>query len=102
MNDFHTHAIALPTGTRINPATGEGEYADDDQAHYIIDVGGGRLRDFTSFGSFDLNIDDRVNFMHDQTRRELAFQATVIGIRFANGQTFGQVPDKRIPHWVAK
>ena len=95
----HTY-IARPTGKRINPTTPEAAYFyDHGQTHYILEMDG-KARDFTSFGTFPLAIGDRIEMKHDEGR--WLGMAKVTGIRHPDATTEGVIPNKNMPHWVAK
>jgi hypothetical protein len=102
---------ALPTGTKINPATPwDADFYDPDQVHYILrhDTTG-KLRDFTSFGEIYgpldndeiIKVGDHLDMYHDQTDKHFGW-FEVIGIRLENGNVKGQIPGQKMPHWVCK
>lgn len=103
---------ALPTGTNVNVAKGEGEYFEHGtQRHNILRLPGGQYRDLSGYGSDNYDLDapyqfkvgDTVHAHHDQLGGNLTdMGATVVGIRHPDGSTEGDVPDKKIPHWVLK
>jgi hypothetical protein len=93
--------VALPTGATMNPASREtATYYDADQTAYVLQNRDGKYRVFTSFGSFNWNLNDRKDFVHDQTGRDLGTWL-VVGI-ITPTSTDGQIPNRKISHWVAK
>jgi hypothetical protein len=110
MSYVNRAAALLPTGTRMNPSKpDDAEYFDPGQTAYVVRpahqsaTGGEKV--FTSFGncgeSWKIGTIHEVE--HDQTGRfQGAFQ--VIGIASFDGirVTQGEVPDRKLPHWVFK
>ncbi|HUW00782.1 MAG TPA: hypothetical protein VMW08_00385 [Acidimicrobiales bacterium] len=97
-----TEMIALPTGERMRPTEAlDATYMSDDLTLHILDMGDGKLRAFTTWGSL-MAVGDSAYFTHDQTRRDLG-HGTCVTTRHPGGATEGEpLPAKKIPHWVAK
>lgn len=99
---------ARPTSTSMNPSAPEGaEYFDHGQTIYILNVGTAaapKLRAWTTFGSLNIDVNARHEVISDQTGRSLAGWrgAEIVGTRCADGEIFGDVPNRKLPHWVAK
>ena len=95
----------LNSNTTINPADPAGaEYYDAGQVAYILERESGRKVVATSFGTLsdDLAVGKRQGFHHDQSQRSMGL-LTVTGIvTFADGSTLGDIPDKKLPHFVFK
>lgn len=95
----------LDSCTKMNPAQPQdAEYYDAGQVAYILERESGRRLVATSFGSFneDLAIGKSQKFHHDQSGRTMG-HLRIIGIAtFATGATEGEVPDRKLPHFVFK
>jgi hypothetical protein len=104
---YNPHSAALlPTSTKMNPVCPiDAPYYDRGQFAYVMKhLASGALRLFTSFG--DLGSDWAIGTVHevhhDQTLRS-AGEFQVIGkTDFGSHTATGQVPDKKLAHWVFK
>ena len=98
---------ALPTGTTMNPLTGDGDYFDQDQIAYVLfKVNEARTRPtrvFTSSGSIDgWKLGTIIHLHHDQTGAYLG-EYRITGIHaYRTNEMAGDVPNMRIKHCVAK
>lgn len=107
---------ALPTRTKMNPAHPEDDdFYDPGQIAYVFQKDDGKYRVWTSFGLVSgpypndelLQVGDYVSFRHDQTDKILAHGAKCIGIKDyggpeGEGWEQGEIPDRKMAHWVAK
>lgn len=104
-------AALLPTGTTMNPSKPEtAEYFDPSQTAIIVTKDGSAdpkdLRVLTTFGDPGAawGIGTHHEIHHDQTRRYLG-TFTVVGTRNFSQDLLGgigNVPDRKIKHWVFK
>jgi len=102
MSTMYPSAI-LNTNTKINPAAPESaEYFGKNQVAYVIKING-KLRVATSYSLLSyFPLGSRREFCADQSRRNLGF-GTIVGIAsFATGSSVGNVPSKKLAHWVFK
>lgn len=99
-----TYAL-LPTRTFINPFSPAGAtYYDEDQT--ILVVRGApnpwTTRALTTFGSGSpFMIGDTMEIHHDQTLKRVGL-VRIIGRVERDKALHGDVPDRKIPHWVFK
>lgn len=96
----------LPTGTSINPARNEGEYASEGTMLLVLfKVDDSRTRPTrvvsTYGGEGHHHLGQEAVCFHDQTNARLGHYR-VVGIRHADGRTEGEVPDRKIKHSVFK
>lgn len=113
-NRLRRAAALLPTGQTMNPASPQDAMFFDAEATMIVvrkmnmaigevDDKASALRVFTTFGGVDdeWTIGTRHYIQHDQTMRDLG-QFKVVGIALPDGTTSGEVPSRKIKHWVFK
>lgn len=104
---YDSGASLLPTGKTINPSDPtDAYYYHAEQICYVVAdiVNVKKLRALTSFGGFGNGwaLGTVHSIRHDQTWRNLGTYK-VIGIAsFEDGSIVGEVPAKKIPHWVFK
>lgn len=102
------HGIAtLPTGKTMNPSNPDDAfYFDPGQVAYVIkNDDTGKLAVFTSFGHLGSDFDlGKVNeHRHDQTFRSLGWFKVIGIVEFKeNGVALGEIPNRKIKHWVCK
>lgn len=96
----------LPTGTRMNPAQPDGaKFFESDQYAYVVkNVDTGALRVLTSFGHVGeaWEVGTLHSIHHDQSLRHLGYWEVVGTHDYKTGVTTGEVPDKKLGHWVFK
>jgi hypothetical protein len=107
MADKEGPAALLPTGELMNPSKPTtAMYYDEDAVGYIArkvgDVAPSRV--LTSFGRSNDSwaIGTQHTIIHDQTHRDMGRYEVVGFIDFKSGQQMGQVPDRKLRHWVFK
>lgn len=99
--NYGRHMVALPTGKTINPTAPESAYYFDPSATLHVIKIDGKLRAFTTFGSL-MSVGDCEEFKHDQTCRWMGM-ARCVSTRHPDGTVEGEpLPNRKIPHWVAK
>jgi hypothetical protein len=102
MPGYHSYAI-FNSGTKINPASpADAEYYDAGQVAYVLERPSGSRVVATSFGSLRLTVGSRYDFHHDQSRRAMGLLQVIGTVEFATGITEGEIPDKKLPHFVFK
>lgn len=94
----------LPTGTRANPMTREGEYMEPDQTLYVLQrVGSNGYTVASSYGSFATWTVGSVHACyHDQTGAQFGAGQRVVGIVRPGLPNEGMVPSKKLPLRVFK
>jgi hypothetical protein len=96
---------AGPTKTRMNPhLREEADYYDPGQTTYIVedtDPEKNRVWAYTSFGSI-MELGDVDEFRHGWDGPRYLGTFRCIGVVHTDGRTEGDVPARRLPHWVAK
>jgi hypothetical protein len=104
-NMSRNSAALLPTGTKMNPMDPkDATYYDEGQVAYVVESEDGKFKVLTSFGSLgsDWAVGRCHEIHHDQTFRNFGF-FTVTGIRnYKTSEVTGEVPSKKLPHWVFK
>jgi hypothetical protein len=105
---YETANYILPTGTSINPATGEGEYSDPSHGQVLFvmfklnDKRTRPTRVFSSYGSVrGWELGTKHSCRHDQTNAFLG-DYEVVGIVHEDGTKEGNVPSIKIKHSVFK
>lgn len=96
-------ASLLPTGTRANPMTREGEYMEPDQTLYVLQrLGSNGFTVASSFGHLpDWGLNTVHEAYHDQTGAQLGRQI-VVGIVRPGLPNQGMVPSQKLPLRVFK
>lgn len=95
---------ALPTRTNMNAASPEtAEYFAEDLTLYIIEhTDRGTRAVYSSFGRFEkFTLGSVHEFYHDQEGYQFG-PHKIIGVRFPDGTTEGEIPSRKHKHWVAK
>lgn len=99
---FHGAAL-LPTGTRANPMTREGEYMEPNQTLYVLQrVGSNGYTVASSFGDIGWELNSRQECYHDQTGAQFGVAQRVVGIVRPGRANEGMVPSKKLPLRVFK
>lgn len=105
----YSSAALLPTGTKMNPVHPEdAQYYDQGQVAYVMKHSSGALRLFTSFGQLgnygpgNWSIGTYHEVHHDQTLRNAGVFQVIGQADFRTGTKTGEVPDKKLAHWVFK
>jgi hypothetical protein len=108
---YRNSSALLPTQTRMNPASPEtADYYEKDQFAYVVeklDWAGQPSKTYrvlTSFGDLGeaWKIGTSHEIHHDQTFRNLGFFKVVGTHDYKTGTKAGEVPDKKLAHWVFK
>ena len=103
MNDVH---YAGPTKTRMNPsAPEEAEFYDSAAIIHVIEDANPektRVRCWTTFGGPGMEVGEESEFRHGWDGGSLLGWWRCIGTVHTDGTTEGEIPDRRLPHWVAK
>lgn len=99
-----TEAMILNSGTKMNPTTPEtAEYYDASLTGYVVrKVNSTSMRVITSYGLFNWDLGTELGLVADQSMRYLGEFEIVAIVRFSTGETYGQVPNRALPHWVCK
>lgn len=95
----------LSTGTSINPASPESaEFYDKGQFAYVLQRENGKLIVATSFGSLgsEWRLGTWHDFHADQSRRALGAMEVVGTADFSTSVNHGEVPNRKLPHYVFK
>jgi len=103
MNDTH---YAGPTKTRMNPSAPEdAEFYDPTATIHVIEgvyPTRGRGRIFTYHGGPGMSVGDERQFRHGWDGGSSLGWWRCVGTVHTDGTTEGEIPDRRMPHWVAK
>lgn len=92
---------ALRSGRKINPTNPEdSDVWSNDLTLHVVEKDG-KLRAFTTFGSL-MEVGRGADFQDDQSGRDLS-NWLCVSTRHPDGTVTGApLPDRALPHWVAK
>ena len=96
---------AGPTRTRMNPhLRHEAEFHEDGQTIHVVkrtDTDADRVLAFTTFGPL-MEVGEVAEFRHGWDGPRYPGFYRCIGTVHEDGRREGEVPDRSLPHWVAK